>query len=1250
MRIVLDPSDCFHHHDGSKLALLESDATADSVLAVSECVHYLSDDLTDVHVFKWTDFSEYTTGVQPSDWTEKLRTTSGTAIVRADGVLGGKCLEIDVIANRYFAAWDDFGDSLADVEVLAKARVAPTGYDHTPRIAVRGGGSDGNEQVAWGGFQTEQDQVVCWKYTPTSQAVGDAGEPAYTCAVNEWHWLRVRVRGTQYKVKVWPDGTNEPDTWQIFTTDTSFTSGWVGVGGYGNNADIDWFGVATGGASVPSPNLVVQSAYHVLVDDGPYFMPLDVADCYHEHTASHVDRVGTRWTDFSPATRGSWSEYWDSAFGDYGYDTTNSPQWANIALYAYSVLNHKYSVRWDTEGDEARNVEFLARVCYEGGGEHGCRLYARMSGTNAYYAQISTTENLLKVGKGTSFTLIDSHSHTISVNTWYWVRFRVENSSLKAKIWNDGAAEPATWDIEATDTDILEEGYVGFGCLESTTDASQCDYLSIALGGLTAPYVVNPGPADQKDYCDHVVTPTNLTLVQTGAVDLVMTDGGAQHVHTAENVIIDPAWVYPNDASHVVTGIDPLWWVNDCAHLHSAENIYIGIVYPEDCSHAHSATGDLVLVQTGTITLVMQDSSHVTTSDNVVIDPAWVYPNDISHVVTGRDPLWWISDSSHAISSTTPTLTQVYILAPDDSSHDVFSNNITIIWPEILQPNDSFLQPWSPEIYVQTDAVTLNWGHDTGSVAEHNGAGLACDCAFGITPNLSGKILYITAIWVFEWVGGTPDPTGTRLAIYQGDMGETAPDPASPEGYDLIKDLGQLSPSLVAGYTERTCTKTFVRKNAPTWLAMKHSSDDNWRMGWDYASPGPGDFLQGMWVSIDGPTKDKGVPWPDPWPSENGSLSDYSWMGIYAEFSVESVDQLIVNHSFHGTESGEPLPKELLVPGDCIHLHTAANVIIDPAWANTQNCVHLHQVLDNNIWWLDGCSHVLTDDGPLRFPLPVNGATHVLTSPEVSLTVHLVVAASSHVTTTAAFVLTQRHTLSPENSAHVMTDNAPITLTEWELLRVNDSSHVLTGQVDVTQLHILGLDDCIHIHAPPNVAITQDHALTIQNSSHACVSSDPSLTQDHTLIVASAASLHLVDALYLRIPLLVSDCSHITTTGAVALTQEHTLAIAGDTLAHTVPNVAMIVPITLEDCVHAVTSDSNILLTALHILAVVGITHAHVVTGLLTLFQLHFLEVAGTGRNTDYNEFIVLSDEIDFGYLPADLGGATLTIVKWVNP
>lgn len=50
---------------------------------------------------------------------------------------------------------------------------------------------------------------------------------------------------------------------------------------------------------------------------------------------------------------------------------------------------------------------------------------------------------------------------TIGANEWWWVRARIDGTTLSAKAWAQGSAEPPTWQITATDSDITTGGRAG---------------------------------------------------------------------------------------------------------------------------------------------------------------------------------------------------------------------------------------------------------------------------------------------------------------------------------------------------------------------------------------------------------------------------------------------------------------------------------------------------------------------------------------------------------------------------------------------------------------------------------------------------------------------------------------------------------------------------------------------------------------------------------------------------------------------
>lgn len=80
-----------------------------------------------------------------------------------------------------------------------------------------------------------------------------------------------------------------------------------------------------------------------------------------------------------------------------------------------------------------------------------------------------------------------AHSFTFTTGTWYWVRVRVVGSSLRARFWADGAAEPTTWpvNLDVTDTTIAASGSWGFsvgGGAAATSSVVEFDDLTVTDG------------------------------------------------------------------------------------------------------------------------------------------------------------------------------------------------------------------------------------------------------------------------------------------------------------------------------------------------------------------------------------------------------------------------------------------------------------------------------------------------------------------------------------------------------------------------------------------------------------------------------------------------------------------------------------------------------------------------------------------------------------------------------------------------
>jgi hypothetical protein len=73
------------------------------------------------------------------------------------------------------------------------------------------------------------------------------------------------------------------------------------------------------------------------------------------------------------------------------------------------------------------------------------------------------------------------------------VRFRVNGTSLKAKVWKETELEPETWHLETTDSDITDAGWVGAGAFAHNNDRDY-DYFAVGTDGDTAPLPLTNTP------------------------------------------------------------------------------------------------------------------------------------------------------------------------------------------------------------------------------------------------------------------------------------------------------------------------------------------------------------------------------------------------------------------------------------------------------------------------------------------------------------------------------------------------------------------------------------------------------------------------------------------------------------------------------------------------------------------------------------------------------------------------------------
>lgn len=126
--------------------------------------------------------------------------------------------------------------------------------------------------------------------------------------------------------------------------------------------------------------------------------------------------------------------------------------------------------------------------------------FGRASGNSSAFSMYrcggsGTTWQIYKAVSTTSFTSIGSQAFTHSVDT-YWVRFQINGTTIRARIWEDGVEEPTSWTGSGTgwaavtgssDSDITAAGWVGVGQVASNGSQGAFWQVGVGTNGDTAP-------------------------------------------------------------------------------------------------------------------------------------------------------------------------------------------------------------------------------------------------------------------------------------------------------------------------------------------------------------------------------------------------------------------------------------------------------------------------------------------------------------------------------------------------------------------------------------------------------------------------------------------------------------------------------------------------------------------------------------------------------------------------------------------
>lgn len=210
----------------------------------------------------FTDFAGNSVGsTPPTGWTERGTATGGYEVVT--GPYAG--YNTTTFANQYdFLTWDTVGSVSGDVEIVGLFRFTNDSFPGGVALHVQSGSTSGYV----GMFTFSGDVPAIWLVNSGSDSSLDSDTGTYS--VDTDYWIRLQITGTTVRARYWADGGSEPGTWQSSATDTTFTSGYVGLFARNWPGTRTWkkIGVGTGGDAAPT------SAGGGIVTGNPFHSPV----------------------------------------------------------------------------------------------------------------------------------------------------------------------------------------------------------------------------------------------------------------------------------------------------------------------------------------------------------------------------------------------------------------------------------------------------------------------------------------------------------------------------------------------------------------------------------------------------------------------------------------------------------------------------------------------------------------------------------------------------------------------------------------------------------------------------------------------------------------------------------------------------------------------------------------------------------------------------------------------------------------
>ena len=162
-----------------------------------------------------------------------------------------------------------------------------------------------------------------------------------------------------------------------------------------------------------------------------------------------------------------------------------------VVLRSVVTSTARHILRYNGIADTTTTQEVLVRMRLGDDDDRGPGVALRHtmspSGTEtAYVAYFRSKTDQIEVNAFVNggWQFIGAASFVNNPGQWYWMRFRVEGTILKVRVWANGSTEPTTWTYTGANTSIAAGGVGVYSYEPNTVDY---DYFGVATSGAAAP-------------------------------------------------------------------------------------------------------------------------------------------------------------------------------------------------------------------------------------------------------------------------------------------------------------------------------------------------------------------------------------------------------------------------------------------------------------------------------------------------------------------------------------------------------------------------------------------------------------------------------------------------------------------------------------------------------------------------------------------------------------------------------------------